>query len=69
MPTVEAPPVPKVEGVDRLDAPDADFVILHHRVGEFTQGDKVTKDQFPEGTDFARLLKLEAVASLKGEGK
>lgn len=66
-PNVAAPPPPKVEGVDVLDrGDDADFEILHHLVGAFTQGARVSlADLGGEKVDVARLIKLGAVKALK----
>lgn len=65
MPTVAAPVVPAIGGGDKLNDDGADYEILHHRVGDFSQGDRVKASRFPEGCDFERLIKLEAVKSLK----
>lgn len=65
MPNVAAPAVPTIEGSDKLNDEGADYEILHHRVGEFSQGDRVKASRFPESCDFERLLKLEAVKALK----
>lgn len=65
LPTVSVMPLPKVQGrsgVDRGDA--AELVVLHARVGRFTQGDRITKADLGEGVNFDRLFALEAVAAV-----
>jgi hypothetical protein len=60
---------PKVAGeviIDRGD--EAEFEVLHARVGDHIQGSRVTRADFPDGTDFDRLIRLDAVAVLKPVG-
>jgi hypothetical protein len=61
MPHVDYTPI-RIAGVHNIDRGDeSEWEVLHQRVGERFQGDRLARADFPEATDFDWLVRQGAV--------